>query len=45
MGGRSRSFLEIHADPQAGLTPDAFAREVITVHVKRELNGKLLETV
>lgn len=37
-----RSFLGIHADPQPGLTPDAFAREVIAAHVERELNGKLL---
>lgn len=29
-------------DPPPGLTPDAFAREVIAAHVERELKGKLL---
>ena len=37
-----RSFLGIHADPQPGLTPDAFTREVIDAYVERELKGKLL---
>lgn len=36
-----RSFLGIHADPQPGLTPDAFTREVIAAYVERELKGKL----
>lgn len=37
-----RSFLGIPADPQPGLTPDTFAREVIAAYVARELKGQLL---
>lgn len=37
-----RSFLGIHADPRPGLTPDAFAREVIAAHVARDLKGGLV---
>ena len=38
-----RSFLGIHAEPQAGLTPDAFTREVIASYVERELKGRLVD--
>jgi hypothetical protein len=34
-----RSFLGFHTDPQPGLAPDAFAHEVITAYVARELRG------
>ena len=37
-----RSFLGIHAEPVAGLTPDAFAGKVIAGHVAREMKGKLV---
>ena len=37
-----RSFLGIHAEPVAGLTPDGFAAKVITAHVARHLKGKLV---
>ena len=36
-----RSFLGIHAEPQPGLTPDTFTRNVIATYVERELKGKL----
>ncbi|MBC7314495.1 MAG: hypothetical protein H5U11_18540 [Rhizobium sp.] len=36
-----RSFLGIHADPVAGLTPPEFAAKVVTAHVERDLKGKL----
>ena len=36
-----RSFLGIHANLVPGLTPDAFAREVIASHIKGECKGKL----
>jgi hypothetical protein len=36
-----RSFLGIHAEPVAGLTPDAFAEKVIASHLRGELKGKL----
>jgi hypothetical protein len=36
-----RSFIGVHADPMPGTTPDVFAREVITSHVKGECKGKL----
>ncbi len=35
-----RSFLGIHAEPEPGLTPDAFAREIIAAYVERELKGR-----
>lgn len=37
-----RSFLGIHAEPVAGMTPDSFAAEVIAAHVQRELKGRLV---
>ena len=37
-----RSFLGIYAEPQPGLTPDEFTREVIAAHVAWELKGKLV---
>jgi hypothetical protein len=36
-----RSFIGVHAEPTPGITPDAFAREVITSHIKGECKGKL----
>jgi hypothetical protein len=36
-----RSFLGCHADMTPGITPDAFAREMIDAYVKRECKGKL----
>jgi len=36
-----RSFMGLHAALVPGLSPDAFAREVIGGYVKRELKGKL----
>lgn len=36
-----RSFLGIHAEPQAGLVPDEFVAKVIRAHVDRELKGTL----
>lgn len=37
-----RSFLGIHADPQAELTPDEFAAKVVGGYIARELGGKLV---
>ncbi|GGC12651.1 hypothetical protein GCM10011494_34360 [Novosphingobium endophyticum] len=37
-----RSFLGIHADPQAELSPDEFAAKVVGGYVARELGGKLV---
>jgi len=37
-----RSFLGIHAEPVAGLAPDAFAAKVIAAHITRELKGRLV---
>jgi len=37
-----RSFIGIHAPFVPGMTPDAFAREIIAAHVARELKGRLL---
>lgn len=37
-----RSFLGLHADPQPGLTPATFTREVIASYVERELKEKQL---
>lgn len=37
-----RSFLGIHADPVAGLTPDMFAEKIIAAHIRGELKGKLV---
>ena len=36
-----RSFIGVHAEPHAGITPDEFAREVIVAHIKGECKGKL----
>lgn len=36
-----RSFIGVHADIAPGLTPDAFAREVIQHFLKTECKGKL----
>lgn len=36
-----RSFLGIHADPCAGLSPDDFCRRVIEQHIAKECKGKL----
>ena len=36
-----RSFLGVHAIMVPGLTPDAFAREVIASHIKGECKGRL----
>lgn len=38
-----RSFLGIHADPQPGLTPDGFTREIIAAYIARELKGRPVE--
>ncbi len=35
-----RSFLGIHAEPEPGLTPDAFVREIIAAFIARELKGR-----
>lgn len=37
-----RSFLNIHAAPAPGLTPDTFAAEVVAAFVARERKGKLV---
>lgn len=37
-----RSFLGIHAEPVAGMTPDTFAAEVIAAHVREEMKGRLV---
>jgi hypothetical protein len=37
-----RSFIGLRAGLQPGMTPDSFAREIIALHVARELKGKLL---
>jgi len=36
-----RSFLGLHAEMVPGLTPDAFAREVIASHIRGECKGRL----
>lgn len=36
-----RSFVGIHAEPEPGLTPDAFAAKVIAANIRGELKGKL----
>lgn len=36
-----RSFMGLHAALVPGLTPDTFAKEVITAHVQKTLKGKL----
>jgi len=36
-----RSFIGVHAEPHAGITPDEFARGVIAAHIKGECKGKL----
>ena len=36
-----RSFLGCHADMMPGITPDAFAREMIDTYVKGECKGRL----
>lgn len=36
-----RSFLGTHAAPQAGLTPESFARMVIEIYVAQECGGQL----
>lgn len=36
-----RSFMGLQAALVPGLTPDAFAREIVSGYVKRELKGKL----
>jgi hypothetical protein len=37
-----RSFLGVHAEPAADMTPDSFVRAVIETHVAKHLKGKLL---
>lgn len=37
-----RSFIGIHANAAAGITPDKFARMVLEAHVARELKGRLV---
>lgn len=37
-----RSFLGIHADPVAGMSPDDLARKVIEACIARDLNGCLI---
>lgn len=37
-----RSFLGIHAEPEAGLTVDEFVGKVIAAYVARELKGRLV---
>jgi hypothetical protein len=36
-----RSFIGCQADIVAGITPDAFAREIIQAHIQRDCKGKL----
>lgn len=37
-----RSFIGLRGGLQPGMTPDSFAREIVALHVSRELKGKLL---
>jgi hypothetical protein len=37
-----RSFIGLRGGLQPGMTPDSFAREIIALHVSRELKGKLV---
>ena len=37
-----RSFLGVHAEPVADMTPERFAAEVVATHIRRELKGRLL---
>lgn len=37
-----RSFLGIHAEPVANMTPDGFVAEMIAAHVEKELKGRLV---
>ena len=37
-----RSFIGSRGSLQPGMTPDSFAREIVALHVSRELKGKLL---
>lgn len=37
-----RSFLGIHAEPAAGMTPDTFAAETLAAYVAKELKGRLV---
>jgi hypothetical protein len=37
-----RSFIGLRGGLQPGMTPDSFAREIIALHVSRELRGKLV---
>lgn len=37
-----RSFLGIHAEPAAGMTPDVFAAEILAAYVAKELKGRLV---
>ena len=37
-----RSFIGLRSGLQPGMTPDSFAREIIALHVTRELKGKLI---
>jgi len=37
-----RSFLGIYADPEAGVTPDEFARRVVAAYVRDQLKGRLV---
>ncbi|MBK8177043.1 MAG: hypothetical protein IPK66_17815 [Rhodospirillales bacterium] len=37
-----RSFLGIHADPAPGMTPEAFAAEIVAAYVAKELKGRLV---
>jgi hypothetical protein len=37
-----RSFIGLRGSLRPGMTPDSFAREIIALHVARELKGKLL---
>jgi hypothetical protein len=36
-----RSFCGLLGEPQAGFTPDTFARELLRAHIKKEMKGKL----
>jgi hypothetical protein len=37
-----RSFVAVGGAPEAGFTPDRFAREVISAHVQQSLTGRLV---
>ena len=37
-----RSFIGLRGGLQPGMTPDSFAREIIALHVSREVRGKLV---